>query len=657
MRASRSLSARMTALGGALALAASGLVGAVGLVAMSTPAGATTTTLGTSTCTIMVGTTPTPTPITPTVTADITPSPVPAEGTFSISTLSITSVLDPAANPALVAVGGDTLGITFKSTLSATGATPTSQAVTFAGDVTLPKPFNKTVTVTLKGTTGGYVADANGTTKAVILLSGTGSLVASVVGTSLPPFSGPCVGPAPQEITSVPVVPPAASVSNVIPNSGLIAGGTMVKIVGKNFSGVKSVDFGTKPAVSYKLLSPNVLEAVSPAITTNSNTTHTPVSIVVTTSAGPPTPSPLDTFTYVDPTLGTIVSSVSPTAGPAAGGNTVTITGNAFDSTNIGGGPAEEAIFGSTVIQLQPSNIISNTEIQVTAPPGSGVVNVTVVGNDGVTPSVISPADRYNYSPGYFLTGSDGGVFSYGQTPGHANFYGSAGGIKLNKPVVGMALTPDGGGYWLVASDGGVFAYGDAFFYGSMGGSPLNKPIVGIASTPDGAGYWLVASDGGIFSFGDAYFYGSTGGTTLNAPVVGMAPAANGNGYYLVAADGGVFAYGDAAFHGSAGGLQLVAPVTGIALDPAGGYYLVGSDGGVFSYGNAAFHGSLGGTALAAPITGIAATPNGGGYWLTSSSGAVFNQGNAGFYGDVAGVRLNAPIVGFASSLGAAPAA
>ena len=49
-------------------------------------------------------------------------------------------------------------------------------------------------------------------------------------------------------------------------------------------------------------------------------------------------------------------------------------------------------------------------------------------------------------------------------------------------------------------------------FYGSMGGQHLNKPIVGMAATPDGGGYWLVASDGGIFTFGDARFYGSTGG-------------------------------------------------------------------------------------------------------------------------------------------------
>ena len=56
-----------------------------------------------------------------------------------------------------------------------------------------------------------------------------------------------------------------------------------------------------------------------------------------------------------------------------------------------------------------------------------------------------------------------------------------------------------------------------------MAGSPLNKPIVGMAATPDGGGYWLVASDGGIFNYGDAGFYGVAGSINLNKPIVGMA--------------------------------------------------------------------------------------------------------------------------------------
>jgi len=47
-----------------------------------------------------------------------------------------------------------------------------------------------------------------------------------------------------------------------------------------------------------------------------------------------------------------------------------------------------------------------------------------------------------------------------------------------------------GSGYWLVASDGGIFSYGNAKFAGSTGSVHLNKPIVGMAATPDGGGYW-----------------------------------------------------------------------------------------------------------------------------------------------------------------------
>jgi hypothetical protein len=138
----------------------------------------------------------------------------------------------------------------------------------------------------------------------------------------------------------------------------------------------------------------------------------------------------------------------------------------------------------------------------------------TVIGSATVTSLTPSPTP----TTGYSLVASDGGIFSFGD----AVFYGSEGGTRLNKPIVGIAATPTGKGYWLVASDGGIFSFGDAAFYGSEGGTPLNKPIVGIAATPTGKGYWLVASDGGIFSFGDAAFDGSEGGTPLNEPIVGI---------------------------------------------------------------------------------------------------------------------------------------
>jgi hypothetical protein len=223
------------------------------------------------------------------------------------------------------------------------------------------------------------------------------------------------------------------------------------------------------------------------------------------------------------------------------------------------------------------------------------------------------PAGASTTVPAYWLVASDGGIFSFGG----ATFYGSTGSIALNKPIVGMAATPDGGGYWLVASDGGIFSYGDAQFYGSTGSIVLNKPVVGMSSTTSGHGYWLVASDGGIFSYGDAAFHGSTGSLVLNKPVIGMITGPNGQGYFLVASDGGIFSFGSAPFYGSLGGLPLKNPI-----------------------------------AAAAPATSNAMQSGSNvGYWFTDTAGLVSNFGGARYYGS-APAPLNRPIVGMTEAPG-----
>ena len=40
---------------------------------------------------------------------------------------------------------------------------------------------------------------------------------------------------------------------------------------------------------------------------------------------------------------------------------------------------------------------------------------------------------------------------------------------KLNGPILGSVATPSGAGYWMVGSDGGIFSFGDAKFHGSTG--------------------------------------------------------------------------------------------------------------------------------------------------------------------------------------------
>ncbi|HEX4864525.1 MAG TPA: hypothetical protein VFV02_10655 [Acidimicrobiales bacterium] len=241
---------------------------------------------------------------------------------------------------------------------------------------------------------------------------------------------------------------------------------------------------------------------------------------------------------------------------------------------------------------------------------------------------------------GYYETAGDGGMFTFGNLP----FCGTTGDLFLSSPVVGIAMTRDGGGYWLVASDGGVYAFGDAPFYGSMGGTHLNHPVVGIAATPDSGGYWLVASDGGIFTFGDAHFYGSMGSVRLNQPVVAMAADPLTGGYWMVASDGGIFSF-NAQFYGSMGSVRLNQPMVGMAADPfTGGYWMVASDGGIFAF-NAPFYGSMGSVRLNQPVVGMASDRATGGYWLIAADGGVFSF-NAPFYGSMGAVHLNRPMVG-----------
>ncbi len=252
-----------------------------------------------------------------------------------------------------------------------------------------------------------------------------------------------------------------------------------------------------------------------------------------------------------------VVTGISASSGPAAGGTPVTVSGSNLSSVT-------EVDFGignpGALVSVTPTALTVLTPVSPTRGWDSSEVFVRagndVLGYDGSMPfTYVGPR-------GYWTVASDGGIFSFGQM----GFYGSMGGKPLTQPIVGMAPTPSSQGYWLVASDGGIFAFGDAGFHGSAGNVRLTKPVVGMAATPDGGGYWLVASDGGIFAYGDAAFHGSAGNVALTQPVVGMAATPDGGGYWLVASDGGIFAYDGryGGFFGSAGDLRLTRPMVGI---------------------------------------------------------------------------------------------
>ena len=226
----------------------------------------------------------------------------------------------------------------------------------------------------------------------------------------------------------------------------------------------------------------------------------------------------------------------------------------------------------------------------------------------------------------FWLATATGDVWNFG----HTHSYGSAAGLPLHSPIVGITPSADRLGYWLVASDGGIFSFGDAAYYGSTGAIRLNQPIVGMSPTPQGTGYWMVARDGGIFAFGDAGYYGSTGATKLNQPIVGLAPTKSGHGYWMVATDGGIFAFGDARFYGSTGAIHLNQPIAAMTARPDGkGYWLLGADGGVFNFGDAAFGGSMGANPSPDPAQKIVSTADGGGYWIVDQNGTANGFGHA----------------------------
>jgi hypothetical protein len=344
-----------------------------------------------------------------------------------------------------------------------------------------------------------------------------------------------------------------------------------------------------------------------------------------------------------------LVSSVS--AGDA--GSDVTISGLGLEHAAFS--------FGSAAATVVSANATSAT---VVVPAGSGTVTVNATSSAGnasqtasftysTPPAPPTPAPASAPQHGYWLVGSDGGIFTFGS----AQFYGSTGSLHLQRPVVGIVPTQDRSGYWLDASDGGIFAFGDAGFYGSIPGlglhpagsglpNSLNAPIVGMVPSTDGGGYFMVASDGGVFAFGDAHFAGSCPGIGgCSGAAVAVMPDASGDGYWLVTQTGHVYAFGDAPNHGEPGPQSV--PVTSAMRTPdGGGYWILFSNGAISNFGDAGVFGSpvglMGGLD---PATAIFTTSDGRGYWVAAADGAVASFGDAPYDGSVLGTRLNGSII------------
>jgi hypothetical protein len=474
----------------------------------------------------------------------------------------------------------------------------------------------------------------------------------------------------------------APTVTSVSPASGLLVPGGSVTIGGANLTsgGVQPiVDFGTVASIGSMTYGASQITATIPSAVDPGT-----VNITVTTPAGTSGVSADDLYTY---------TGSGTTASPAVtSGNQATFAaGDAgvFDITTTGT-PAVSSVsdsaFRGCVPSALPASITLNYTggttatldgtpqagdggsftVCLTAANGVGplatqVFTLTVDAPAGSPPAPAPPTPVTPPAPqhGYWLVGSDGGIFTFGA----AQFYGSTGSLHLQRPVVGITPTANRGGYWLVASDGGIFAFGNAGYYGSIPGSGLNPagsglprrlnaPIVGMVPSNDGGGYFMVASDGGVFAFGDARFEGSCPGIGgCSGAAVAVVPDATGNGYWVVTSTGAVYTFGDAVNDGQPG--PQGSKITSAAATPdGGGYWILDAAGQVFPFGNAASLGAMPAGAAGGldPASAIFSTSDGGGYWIVTALGQVSSYGDAPDDGDMSGTHLNGPIVAASGS-------
>jgi hypothetical protein len=170
------------------------------------------------------------------------------------------------------------------------------------------------------------------------------------------------------------------------------------------------------------------------------------------------------------------VTSVSPDVVPAAGGSTVTISGNGFEG-------ATKVSFGSS--PASSFSVTSPTSITALAPAGSGTVDVTVSSSSGT--SATSGADKVLYAaPGsYHPLGPTRVLDTRNGTGGHSGALGAGQSLSLQLSGTGHPV-PQGATAAvlnLVATDATAASYLTAY--------PSGEAVPGASNLNFGAGETL----------------------------------------------------------------------------------------------------------------------------------------------------------------------
>lgn len=234
-------------------------------------------------------------------------------------------------------------------------------------------PYACSTTTTSGALPAGVVINADCSLSGTPTQSGSFTFATTLIDNSNAPYSASS-GSLTLNIAGAPL----PVVTSIAPTSGPVAGGTVVNIIGNQFTGVTRVSFGGTPASSVTVNSSTSIIAVAPAGSSGT------VDVTVTTTAGTSATSAADQFTYIAlPT----VTGLSPSSGPSAGGTTVVITGTGFSN-------ATGVTFGSA--PALGYTLSNDNQITATAPAGSGMLNVRVTTPAGS--SATTPSSQYTYT-------------------------------------------------------------------------------------------------------------------------------------------------------------------------------------------------------------------------------------------------------------------
>jgi hypothetical protein len=174
--------------------------------------------------------------------------------------------------------------------------------------------------------------------------------------------------------------PTVSSISTVVGPAG---GGTSVTILGTRFLGVQEVLVCNKAAPTFTVVNDSTITFLTPVMTPNASggiRVWSPGGYSSNCGSAP------QFYSFGEP----VATSISPSAGPLAGGTPITITGsNLTFPFNGSGSPTFDSYItvsiGGTPV---PTQIVQPTAIRVTTPAGTAGVKTVTVTTPGGTTSV-----------------------------------------------------------------------------------------------------------------------------------------------------------------------------------------------------------------------------------------------------------------------------